>query len=97
MAFMSPGSQLTINGHTDRSAPDQYNRDLSKLRAENTLQAIHDVLGAKFRIPAGNIKVAGMGEDEARRDKRPDNERNPKYRRVDVILNSRLVLTLSAQ
>jgi monoamine oxidase len=94
--FMSPTSHLTITGHTDRSADESYNLALSALRAENTLQAIRDILATRFAIPDAHVKLSGKGETEAIRDKRPDKERNPKYRRVDVILNARLVLTLNA-
>ncbi|MBI4523810.1 MAG: OmpA family protein [Deltaproteobacteria bacterium] len=96
-AFMSASSHLTIYGHTDRSGTYEHNRTLSALRAENTLQAIKDVLGFKFKISDRNIVLSGKGESEAKRDNRPENEVNPKYRRVDIILNSRLVLTLKAE
>lgn len=96
-AFVSPNTHLTINAHTDRSASPDYNRTLSALRAENTRQVIQDVLGPKFGIAEGNVTLRGMGESEATAAGRPDGERNPKYRRVDVILDARLVLTLNAQ
>lgn len=96
-AFMSTDSHLTIIGHTDRSADAEYNLGLSKNRAQNTLQAIRDILDSQLGIPESNIKVEGKGETQAKNDKRPDHEKNPTYRRVDVILNARLVLTLRAQ
>jgi subtilisin family serine protease/outer membrane protein OmpA-like peptidoglycan-associated protein len=94
--WMSPTTNLTIYGHTDRSAGADYNLKLSDQRARNTLQAIRDILGDKFAIPETQIKLEGKGETEAMKDGRPDKEFNPKYRRVDVILNTRLVITLKA-
>jgi subtilisin family serine protease/outer membrane protein OmpA-like peptidoglycan-associated protein len=97
VALTSPTSRLTINGHTDRSDTSNRNLELSDMRAKNTYQAIKDILGTKLAIPLSHTQVSGKGETEAERDGRPDNERNPKYRRADVILNARLVLTLRAQ
>jgi outer membrane protein OmpA-like peptidoglycan-associated protein len=96
-ALMSTASRLTINGHTDRSDTDQRNLELSTMRAENTFQAIKDILADNLRIPNSHIVKSGKGETEAIHDKRPDGERIPKYRRVDVILDGRLVLALRAQ
>jgi outer membrane protein OmpA-like peptidoglycan-associated protein len=96
-AFGSSGSHLTITGHTDRIAGPEYNRGLSELRAKNTLQAIKDALGSRFEIPEANIIASGKGEELATKEGRPDKEVNPRYRRVDIILNGRLVLTLSVQ
>jgi outer membrane protein OmpA-like peptidoglycan-associated protein len=95
--LMSRASRLTINGHTDRSDTDQRNLELSTMRAENTFQAIKDILADNLRIPRSHTVVSGKGETDAIHDKRPDGERNPKYRRVDVILDGRLVLALRAQ
>ncbi len=107
-AFMSSTSSLTIEGHTDRSDPkrdrprkeaerEKYNNVLSELRAQNVLQAIKDILGARFAIPSTKIRIVGRGESEAKKDGRPDGEVNPHYRRVDVFLNTRLILRLRAQ
>ena len=98
-ALTSPASRLTINGHTDRSDTKERNLALSDMRARNTYLAIKDILGSKLAIPSAppHTEVSGKGETEAERDGRPDNERNPKYRRTDIILNGRLVLTLRAQ
>jgi len=94
-ALMSPTSHLTIYAHTDRSVSKDYNLRLSDRRAKNTRQAVRDILGVKFGIPEKQIICEGKGEMEAEKDKRPDKEVNPKYRRVDIILNARLVLTLT--
>jgi outer membrane protein OmpA-like peptidoglycan-associated protein len=93
-AFMAPTSRLRIVGHTDPVNTDEFNLKLSKLRAENTLQAIKDILGTSFRIT--DVTATGEGEVLARKDKLPQDKPDPRYRRVDVILNSRLVLRLRA-
>jgi outer membrane protein OmpA-like peptidoglycan-associated protein len=104
-ALMSPNSELRITGHTDRSVPPrmdeakakQYNQTLSELRAKNTKQAIKDILGGQLAISDGQIVPKGEGDALAAKENRPFKEVNPNYRRVDIILNSRLVLTLKAQ
>lgn len=96
-AFMSPASRLTINGHTDRIDTPVRNMELSNMRVQNTYLAIKDILGARLAIDPANTVLSGKGETDAIRDNRPDGEINPNYRRVDVILNGRLVLVLGAK
>lgn len=96
VAFSAADSTLEITGHTDRVDEAERNLTLSALRASNTEQAIRDILGANFKIPDGRIKIAGKGENEALKDKRPDKQPDPKYRRVDIKLNSRLLISLKA-
>jgi len=96
VAFSSPTSALEVIGHTDRVDTPDRNLTLSLLRSENTAQAIKDILGKSFKIPEAQIKSSGRGENEAIKDGRPDDKPDPKYRRVDVILNSRLVISLKA-
>lgn len=97
VAFSSPTTTLSIIGHTDRVDTSERNLTLSALRAENTLQAIKDILGANYKIPDSNIKeLSGKGENEAIKDNRPDNKPEPKYRRVDVFLDTRLIISLKA-
>ncbi|MGB5711882.1 MAG: hypothetical protein WBM44_13350, partial [Waterburya sp.] len=100
-SFMSPGSTLAIIGHTDRvgrgkgKRKEKRNLVLSAMRSQNTLQAIEDILGSKLKIPQKQIKPQGKGEQAAKEAGRDDKIPNPKDRRVDIILNSRLVLTLN--
>jgi outer membrane protein OmpA-like peptidoglycan-associated protein len=96
VAFSSPTSALEVIGHTDRVDTPDRNLTLSLLRSENAVQAIKDILGNSFKIPESRIKSSGRGENEAIKDGRPDNKPDPKYRRVDVLLNSRLVISLKA-
>jgi outer membrane protein OmpA-like peptidoglycan-associated protein len=82
---------------------EERNKDLSEMRAKNVLQAIKDVLGQRFALPAASIVLEGHGEKDADKDKqaqeqaighalrdRPDR----RFRRVDVYLNGRCVLVL---
>lgn len=96
IAFSTPSSSLEIIGHTDRVDTDERNLTLSALRASNTEQAIKDILGSNFKIPDSQIKVVGKGENEAKAAGRLDNKPEPKDRRVDVKLNSRLLISLKA-
>ena len=102
-AFLSSLSRIAITGHTDRSGPPgrspdekrQYNNELSELRARNTWQAIRDIVGDDLAIlpDREHLLTIGKGQNEAEKDA---NAINPERRRVDVVLNSRLVLTLRA-
>jgi flagellar motor protein MotB len=102
-AFLSPLSRIAITGHTDRSGPPrrspdekrQYNKELSELRAQNTWQAIRDIVGDDLAIPDDreHLLRTGKGQEEAEKDA---NAINPERRRVDIVLNSRLVLTMRA-
>lgn len=99
-AFQSPTSHLTIIAHTDCSGPKDhvnYNIRLSNLRAQNTLQAIRDILGTKYAIHKDNEIVKGEGEALAAKETNCKPEFNSFYRRVDIILNRRLVLTLKTK
>jgi outer membrane protein OmpA-like peptidoglycan-associated protein len=89
-AFESKTSHVTVFGHTDRVASDAYNLRLSELRAKNVEQAIKDVLGTRLAAP---IFAKGLGEVSARLDPA---DIHPPSRRVDVLVNARLVLSLRA-
>jgi outer membrane protein OmpA-like peptidoglycan-associated protein len=93
-SFMSVGSVLVIIGHADRLDTENRNLELSKLRAENALQAIKDILGDQLKIPSNQISVHGAGELKAEYAGDADETPNPKWRKVEVILNSTLILTL---
>ena len=83
-------------GYKDATAEQAHerNRTLSLLRAQNTVQAIRDILGDRFRIAEQNIKVTGEGQQEADRAGLALGKPDPRFRRVDVLLNSVLVISL---
>ena len=95
-AFDLPGSTLRIVGHADRVDEPQPNIELSRMRAMNTLRALVDVLGDRFRMPEANIKLEWKGEEEAAIAQPKGQKPDPKFRRVDVYLNARLVISLKA-
>lgn len=96
-SFLSSGSELTINSHADRVDSEPRNLELSRLRAQNTLQAIRDILGASFQVPAARVTLRGLGEEGAKDAGDKDATQNPNRRKSEVALNSRLVLTLSSK
>jgi len=83
-------------GYKDATAEQQHerNRALSLLRAQNTVQAMQDILGDRFRIPERNITKTGDGQQEAEKAGLPLGQPDPRFRRVDVYLNSVLVISL---
>jgi outer membrane protein OmpA-like peptidoglycan-associated protein len=97
-SFLTPGTTLTVVGHADtliskRASPD-YNKNLSKRRAEQTIQAMKDILGMKFRINDKNIVVVPLGEKLAAQASGGKTVAAPQHRRVQIFMNSVLVLTL---
>ncbi len=93
-AFTNPNSVLTIYGYTSTTGSDRRNQLLSDLRAQNTRQAIYDVLGPAMAIPAENQTVRGFGETPAREAGLPDRTEHDDWRKVEVKLNGETVINL---
>jgi OOP family OmpA-OmpF porin len=55
-----PGSQITVEGHTDSIGTDEYNQRLSEARAT----AVKDYLVKEGRIDASRISTIGYGESK---------------------------------
>jgi flagellar motor protein MotB len=96
----SPSTTIIITGHTDRSGKDEYNKTLSQNRAENVKQKLLDICGDKYK-PINASKVFYEGEKEAVKyaaamktqgTKAP--EYDPRFRKVEITINGKLVLTL---
>jgi outer membrane protein OmpA-like peptidoglycan-associated protein len=96
-SLMSTGSRLVIDGHADRLDTKERNIELSELRAKNTFQAIKDILGDKFKIPEGNVIIRGLGEHDAEKAGDKDETPNPKWRKIEIVLNSRLLVALNSE
>jgi outer membrane protein OmpA-like peptidoglycan-associated protein len=96
--LITPGGTLAVTGHADSVDTDERNEVLSEYRAKNTVQAIKDVLGPLLAFKDDEIETAWHGEKVARgTGKLPDKVKAPEWRRVDVVLNNRLVLVLQAE
>lgn len=97
----SAASILAIVGHADTLDTEARNKALSELRVKNTLQAIRDILGPALAIPDAQIDAVGLGEAMAREAAGIQDDQTakpaPEWRKVDVVLNNRLVLTLRAE
>jgi outer membrane protein OmpA-like peptidoglycan-associated protein len=95
--LMSPQSYLLVIGHADTLGRGHYdNEGLSRRRAENTIQAARDILGGKFQIrnDGAHIQTIAAGDKLAAEEAGKKPTPAPKHRRVQVFLNSVLVLTL---
>ena len=95
--FMSEGSCLVLDAHADRVDCAERNLELSDLRAKNVKQALKDILGDQLKIPDDQIVTRGHGERYAADAGDKDGQDNPNWRRVDVILDHRLVLRMTGQ
>jgi outer membrane protein OmpA-like peptidoglycan-associated protein len=73
-------SDIEVIGHTDRCGADEFNMELSRIRAEK----VRDLLVAANIAPAA-IKVAFHGEGNPL-IQTPDNVPEPRNRRVEVIV-----------
>ncbi|MDQ6477266.1 OmpA family protein [Dyadobacter sp. LHD-138] len=91
-AFSDRDSKLEIYGHTDASGDSSYNLALSAARAANVMQAIEDRLGTKMQIKA--VKVSGLGERDANKLFGEFTQKNAWLRKVVIIINGNVVLSL---
>lgn len=73
--------RITATGHADRSGPDDYNVDLSRRRAF----AARDVL-VRQGVPLAEIEIIARGESQPLVPT-PDGVREPRNRRVQIILD----------
>ena len=71
---------LSIEGHTDNIASDQYNLALSARRAA----AVKAALGTQFRIAGARLSTAGFGESSPR-DRNDTLEGRARNRRVELV------------
>lgn len=80
----NPREYFLIEGHTDAPGNKNYNAKLSHLRALN----IKQILVGVFGIPAGNIAVAGYGEEFLKIKVRRSEPRNRRviFRRITAAL-----------
>jgi len=72
--------RLVVSGHSDRAGPKGYNLVLSKLRALRIENAL-----LRHGVPHDLIAVMARGEDQPR-VATPDGTREPRNRRVEIIL-----------
>ena len=76
----NPDWNLSVEGHTDAIASDQYNLDLSARRAA----AVKVALGSRFGIPGARLTTAGLGESNPR-DRNDTLEGRARNRRVELV------------
>lgn len=90
----NPGGSIEIVGYTSTTASDAHNLTLSTLRAQNTLQAIRDIMGDGLAIPPDRQTHRGLGEAPARAAGVPDATEVAEWRKVTVAFSGTVVLTL---
>jgi len=76
----NPDWQISIEGHTDDVASDQYNLALSSRRAS----AVKAALGTQFGIAAARLGTAGFGESRPQ-DRNDTLEGRARNRRVELV------------
>ncbi len=76
----NPDWKLSVEGHTDAIASDQYNLDLSARRAA----AVKSALGSRFGIAGARLTTAGLGESSPR-DRNDTLEGRARNRRVELV------------
>lgn len=74
-------ARIATTGHADRSGPDAYNLGLSLRRAEAVRAAL-----VRQGIAASEVEISARGESEPLVPT-PDGVREPRNRRVQIILN----------
>ena len=104
ISFMTPETHLDVHGHADTlgikkktKKGEDFNTDLSRRRAANTVKAIKDILGPKFRINQKNIHEKPWEDKVAAKQYSGKPVASPIHRRVQIVINSVLVLTLFGQ
>jgi outer membrane protein OmpA-like peptidoglycan-associated protein len=85
-----PGLSLQIEGHTDSVGSDDFNQQLSELRAGSVRDFLTDQ-----GVPASSISARGFGKTEpvASNDTPEGRQRN---RRVELVVNGDAIGTPSA-
>jgi flagellar motor protein MotB len=71
--------------------PIRRNITLANLRAQNVAQAMRDALGTSLQ---SHLSHRGRGTQEAQTDRADRHDNSQHYRRVDVLINSRLRFSL---
>ena len=72
--------RLVLSGHSDRAGPKGYNLILSQLRAVSIENAL-----LRHGVPQDRIAITALGETRPRVST-PDGTREPRNRRVEIIL-----------
>lgn len=55
-----PDHDVVVEGHTDSTGSDEFNKELSRRRAENVARALVE----KYGVPAARISAKGFGEEQ---------------------------------
>ena len=106
VALSSEGSRLTINGHADRVDTEPNNDELTRLRASNAYEVLKNILGNSLKIfppqspplPENQREkgtfINGLGERDAKDAGDKDGTKNPNFRKVEIIINTRLAVEM---
>ena len=79
-ALAGNSTQITLNGHADRSGPDAYNVALSERRARAVAGEM-----VNNGVPAEAIAITAFGESQPLVPT-PDGVREPQNRRVEIVI-----------
>ncbi len=87
VALSDPQTQVLVEGYADRSGTETFNKKLSEKRASNAMRYLERLLAA----PRASIKSMGRGETPGAGK---DGTDNVLYRRVDVSMDTEVVMSL---
>ena len=90
-ALETPWAFLRLIGHASTTADGAVNLPLSKDRAEATYQAMRALLGPAFAVHEANTFIGHRGEYDALGNL-PDDTEDATWRRVDIWLDSSLLV-----
>ncbi|MEM7155171.1 MAG: hypothetical protein AAF799_20150 [Myxococcota bacterium] len=97
-ALMHSFTRLVVAAHADLPDTSARNRELTDLRARNTVQAIKDRLRDDFRVDSSRVFALGLGDSEqlAAENFVDTNQESEEFRRADIEIDSRYVVALRA-
>jgi outer membrane protein OmpA-like peptidoglycan-associated protein len=91
-ALEVPDATFKIAGYTDRQGTPESNTELALARASNVRTYLEDILAPLEKRSRFEARIVARGPGEI--EIGPDDADNPSFRRVQVVLDGKLLLSL---